>query len=85
MKEKTNELGRYLTGRYQRLDFSEPAPILERTDNRAIREAILTLTESEARKRGIGKSTLHYLCKNARDGQAFNVSGKVLERLGALQ
>ena len=53
-----------MTGRARSLDFSEPAPILERTDNRAIRETILNLTQSEAKKRGIGKSALHYLRKN---------------------
>jgi hypothetical protein len=85
IQEKASELGRSFSGRSRTLDFSDPSPVLERTDNRAIREAILTLTQSEARKRGIGNSTLHYLRKNARDVQAFKVSGKVLERLGGLQ
>ena len=63
--EKINELGRYLNDRSPSLDFSEPILLLETTDNPAIREAILTLTQSEARKRGIGKSTLHYLRRRA--------------------
>jgi len=58
IQEKTNELARYLNGRSRRLDFFEPVPILERMDNRAVREAILSLTQPEARKFGVGKSTL---------------------------
>jgi CRISPR-associated protein Cas1 len=67
IEEKTNELARYLNGRPSTLSFEEPAPILERTDNRAVRQVILSLTQSKARERGIGKSTLHYLREKARD------------------
>jgi CRISPR-associated protein Cas1 len=84
IQEKTNELGTYLNGRSGRLDFSEPAPIFERTDNRAVREAILQLTQSEARKRGIGKSTLHYLRKNARSTRPFRVNARIRESLSAV-
>ncbi len=80
IQEKTGEVGKYLTGRSRSLDFSEPAPILERTDNRVIREKILSLTQSEARKRGIGKSTLHYLRKNARRDQ-FTIYKPVMTKL----
>ena len=83
IQEKTSELGRYLSGRSQRPDFSEPAPILERTDNRAVREAILSLTQTEASKRGIGKSTLHYLRKKARSNSAFNTYSNVRSKLVA--
>jgi CRISPR-associated protein Cas1 len=82
IQEKTNELARYLNGRSPRLDFSEPNPILERTDDQAIREKILGLTQSEARKRGIGKSTLHYLRKKARDPKQFRVYATLYKRLG---
>ena len=44
VQEKTVELGRYLIGRSPQVDFSEPVPILERTDNRAVREMILSLS-----------------------------------------
>jgi CRISPR-associated protein Cas1 len=77
---KTSELGRYLTGRSRSLDFYEPAPNLERTDNRLIREKILSLTQTEAKKRGIGKSTLHYLRKNARKDQ-FAIYKPVITKL----
>jgi CRISPR-associated protein Cas1 len=79
--EKTNELARYLTGRSSTPDFIEPAPKLERTDSRLLRDAILTLTQAEARKRGIGKSTLHYLRMNATRTGSFTIRRKVSERL----
>jgi CRISPR-associated protein Cas1 len=81
IQEKTAELGKYLTGRSSVLDISEPTPTLERTDNRLMREKILSLTQSEARKRGIGKSTLHYLRKNAANDRAFRTYHKVNEKL----
>jgi CRISPR-associated protein Cas1 len=79
--QKANELARYLKGRSISVDFSQPAPVLERSDSRTIREAILTLTQSEARKRGIGKSTLHYLRRNARDQHSFKIYSKVKEKM----
>ncbi len=80
IQEKTSELGKYLTDLTRSLDFSEPAPILERTDNRVIRQKILSLTQSEARKRGIGKSTLHYLRKNTRRDQ-FTIYKPIMAKL----
>ncbi len=79
--EKTSELARYFSGRSRSLDFSEPAPMLERTDTRAIREKILSLTQSEAKKRGIRRSTLHYLRKNTRRDQ-FTIYKPVMSKLG---
>jgi CRISPR-associated protein Cas1 len=84
IEEKAGQLGRYLSGWSWSLDFSEPAPILERTDNRATRDIILNLTQSEARKRGIGKSTLHYLRKNAESDRSFRVGGHLLTRINQM-
>lgn len=81
IEQKTNELGRFLVGRSTELDFAEPATMLERTDNRAIREMILNLTQSHARKRGIGKSTFHYLSKKARGAKSFTVYKPLEEKL----
>ena len=81
IQEKTSELGRYLDGRSRRIDFSEPAPAIERTDSRTVREAILSLLQSEARERGIGKSTLHYLRRNAMNRHSFVIYPKVQKRL----
>jgi CRISPR-associated protein Cas1 len=81
IQQKANELARYLTGRSSTVDFSEPAPVLERSDSSMIREKILSLTQSEAEKRGIGKSELHYLRRKARDQHSFKIYGKVAELL----
>ena len=61
---KTHELGQFLLGKSGSLDFIEPAPSLVRGDSRNVRERILKLTASEARRLGISKSTLHYLRTN---------------------
>jgi CRISPR-associated protein Cas1 len=84
IEQKANELGRFLVGKLSTLDFAEPAAALERTDNRAVREAILNLTQSEARKRGIGKSTLHYLRERAKSRSMFRTYGETRTKLRAI-
>ena len=81
IEEKTNELARFLDGRSQILSFEEPAPILERSDSSILREKILSLTQSEAEKRGIGKSTLFYLRRNATGQSSFRTYAKVRGKL----
>ena len=84
IQEKTNELARYLTGRIHSIDFTQPAVTLAREDNRTLREAILELTPAEARKGGIGKSTMHYLRKHAQDPRPFQVYAHVRRKLSRL-
>lgn len=79
--EKTNELARYLSTRTSNLDFVEPSPILESTDDRVVRESILRLTQTEASSRGIGKSTLHYLRKRAKGKESFKIYSKIKRKL----
>ena len=79
--EKANELARFLTGKSSSISFSEPAPALERTDNRDIRERILGLTQSEAEKLGIGKSELHYLRRKAENPETFRLYRKIKDKL----
>jgi CRISPR-associated protein Cas1 len=81
IEEKTNELAKYLNGRSSAVDFCEPTPVLERTDSRAVRKIILSLTQSEALKRGIGKSTLHYLREKAREPSSFKLYERVRLKL----
>jgi CRISPR-associated protein Cas1 len=81
VEQKTVELGRYLAGRNGRLDFSEPSPKIDSAGNRELREAILSLSQSEAKQRGIGKSTFHYLQRNAESGRSFRTYGKVFSKL----
>jgi len=78
---KTQELARFLLGKSDTLDFTEPAPTLTRSDNRELRKRILELTQRDARKLGISKSTLHYLRKHARNERPFKVYQKVAGRL----
>jgi hypothetical protein len=83
IEQKTVELGQYLAGRNGRLDFSEPSPYLHRADDSNLRRRILSLTQSEARKRGIGKTTLHHLHNNARADRPFKIYSKVRSRLAS--
>lgn len=78
---KAQELARFLVGGTNRLELTAPRPNLYRVDSGAIRDKIRSLTSSEAKKLGIGKSTLHYLRKKARNDETFNVYGKVLQKL----
>ena len=81
IEQKAIELSRSLSGSSRDIDFIEPSPILERSDSLEVRKAILALTQKEADKLGIGKSTLHYLRQNARTDQPFAVYGKVRKKL----
>jgi len=81
IEQKALELGRYLVGKSRFLNFSEPSPTLERSDSRELRGKILALAQSEAKRRGIGKSTLHYLRKNATNERSFTVYRKIRKRL----
>jgi CRISPR-associated protein Cas1 len=81
IREKAAELARCLIQSQGELDFSEPRPQVEGADNRAIRETILNLTQSQANALGIGKSTLHYLRKRARARQPFRLSSKLRDKI----
>jgi CRISPR-associated protein Cas1 len=58
IEQKTVELGHYLAGRSRKLDLLRPSPVLTRIDSSALRQRILALSQSEAQRIGIGKSTL---------------------------
>jgi hypothetical protein len=73
IEQKTEELGRFLIGKSSTLHFVEPAPKLERRDDRELRSKILALTQAEAKQLGIGKSTLHYLRQHAQSLKPLNV------------
>jgi CRISPR-associated protein Cas1 len=81
IEQKTVEFGRYLDGQNDRLDFSEPSPELDSVGNRELREAILSMSPTEARERGIGKSTFHCLRRKAERGYSFRTYDKVLSKL----
>ena len=85
IEQKANELGRFLAGKSSTLDFIEPAPNLERQGNHELRAKILGMTAAQARQLGIGKSTLHYMRKNAANGRSFRIYSKVYERFNSNQ
>ena len=80
IEQKTVELGHYLAGRSTGLDFSDPSPRLNSTDDQELRRRILGLSQREARTLGIGKSTLHDLRCKAQSNKAFVVHTKVRKR-----
>jgi CRISPR-associated protein Cas1 len=70
IEQKTDELSRYLVGRASMLDFSEPSPTLSKVDDQELRRRILGVSQSEARKLGIGNSTRYHLRKIASTGHS---------------
>jgi len=78
---KVQEFARYLVGKAEGFDLKSPAPALERRDSKELRDRILSLSASDARKLGLGKSTVHYLKKHARDHKPFKIYRHVLEKL----
>jgi CRISPR-associated protein Cas1 len=77
IQQKVNELGQFLIGRSSALDFAEPAPRLERHNDREIRAKILSLTQSEAEGIGIQRSTLHYLRARAQSRKTIKVLSNI--------
>lgn len=80
--KESNELAQFLLGKSNSVDFVEPAPTLERSDSLGIRKRILELTQIEAQELGIGKSTLHYLRKNAGRERSFRIYKATDRKLG---
>ena len=83
IQEKAVELGRFLKGSTQTLAFEEPTVVFEKSDSKALKEAIENLTTSQARGLGIGKSTLHYLRKRAAKQPFIRVYSKTRRKLKA--
>jgi hypothetical protein len=81
IEQKTFELCRFLIGRSTRLDLAEPMPTLQRADSQELWRRILSLSQSEARRHGIGKSSFHYLRIRARSDKPMRIYTKVAPRL----
>ena len=84
IEQKAQELGRFLVGKSGKLDFNQPAPVLERFDGIELRDRIKSLTSEQAKAVGIGKSTLYTLRQHAREERSFRLYGKVSRKLQAL-
>jgi len=50
-----------------------------------LRKRILELTQAEARKLGIGKSTLHYLRRNVTSDRSFEVYNEIRRKIGEVR
>ena len=81
IERKTVELARYLANRSPRVDFLEASPSLCGSDDRELRRRILSLTQHDARKLGIGKSALHYLRGNANAAGPLTIYNKTAARI----
>jgi CRISPR-associated protein Cas1 len=78
---KTQELARFLLGGSECINFNEPMAALARPDTLNVRKIVLRLSTTEAKRLGIGRSTLHYLRTRSNEGQLLRVSQKVKSRL----
>jgi len=79
---KAQELANHILRRRRvALDFGEPKPALERADSQAVRDQILSLTTTEARKLGVRRNTLWYLQERAKTEKSFRVYSKVRTKL----
>jgi CRISPR-associated protein Cas1 len=78
---KAQELSNYILDRMNGVVFSEPRPILHRIDSEAVRNQILLMTASDARKRGIRRNTLWYLKQRARHENPIQTYAKITTKL----
>jgi len=81
IEQKAVELGRYLVGRTTRVDFSEPLLVLDGGNDSRIRKRVSGLSQRDAEKLGIGRSTLHYLRRRTVTQYSFRTYAKVSRRL----
>jgi CRISPR-associated protein Cas1 len=81
IERKAVQLGQCLAGRTRQVDFCDPPPNLRAKDDSDLRKRVLGLSQSNAQRIGIRKSTLHYLRKNAQKQRPLEVYQKLRERL----
>ena len=81
---KARELAHYLLNKKNAIDFNSPHVELERKDSSNLRQKILDLSYSQAKKLGIGKGALHYLKKNAKSEKPFKVYRKIDDKLNSI-
>jgi CRISPR-associated protein Cas1 len=79
---KTQELARCLPHRSESIDYVEPGPGFREMDTRTFRERIIKLSVTEARRLGIGKSTLWNLQKRSRSRKPLQIYTKTVDRIG---
>jgi CRISPR-associated protein Cas1 len=80
---KTQELGGFLLKKSASLSFIDPAPMLERSDTKALRKRIFELTQKQSAEFGIQRSTFSYLHHKACGDRSFRIYRKVHEKIGS--
>ncbi|MFA5125390.1 MAG: CRISPR-associated endonuclease Cas1 [archaeon] len=65
-------------------DFSEPQITLRRLDTQKVRDQILAIPYSKAKKLGFSKGTLYYMKQNAKADKPFKIYDSVKKKLDAL-
>jgi CRISPR-associated protein Cas1 len=78
---KTRELARYILGKNNKIDFKKQYAEFNSIDSKELREKILSLTISEARKIGINKNTLWHMQKRIKTKKSLRVYSKMHGRL----
>ncbi len=81
LRLKAQELANYILSKRIALSFEDPKPALSRDDHAVVRDKILSLTVPEARKHGIGKTTLWYLQRRACGEKPFKIYRNTRTRL----
>lgn len=81
IQSKMQELTRYILERTDTLDLGNPKPEFDTEDSRLVREKILSLTSTQARKLGIGKSTLWYLQRRLQSSKTLLTYEKTKHRI----
>ena len=80
IEQKTIEISRYISCRRRRFDLMEPAPGLRLVDDESVRREILALSQSEASRLGIARSTLHYLRRRSRTRDRLRMHNKTRKK-----
>ena len=78
---KTQQLAKYILGKTKEINFSNTSPCLVNLDEKELRNRILSLSTSEARKHGIRKNTLWHLKKRAKERKPLEVYSKISDKL----
>ncbi|HYW01584.1 MAG TPA: CRISPR-associated endonuclease Cas1 [Candidatus Acidoferrum sp.] len=81
MRLKAQELAAFILNKRTTISFEEPRPVLQRDDSETLREAILSMSASEARRRGIRGNTLWYAQRRAKSREQFKIYTNLKSRI----
>jgi CRISPR-associated protein Cas1 len=83
IEQKAMMLARFLKDdeKSSTVDFAQPAPMLERSDNHSMVARIHAMSPAQAKRLGIAKSTLHYLRCRSRTHDELRVYTRTRRKL----